>query len=626
MRDIAHGLEKQLLESNIERDRLKVLCDQPAGANANGLDAVKSAAESFIKEMKHAHEDVTAKLQADILSLTQMNEDLQNHLENYCPEDPAPEAPLDAVQLWVQQLRGDSGLPAASSGPEQREENTPEHENTQNDGSPGDPSGADSPQKGDPSGAESSQKDEPPGDPGGTAKGTKTRDKRVKRVSDDSGSDLEDYDEDSKTFFSRKTKELDKIVVPSFPAMNQLINYRIALATNLATASGRYDCKEITWFHEILVAGKTFVDFEDSGLPRFLSLDVKLGVQLIPTILAKSEVRILYDDILLKQREAVEKGKVLKGRQIVWLILDYYKCNANLELVYTIEHLTGLQWMGDKQMHTFLANWHFIIGNMKDTLGIPTLQDLFERKIRVSKELSEDIGHYDRQPEGPGGDRTYKFLLESVGRAISRQKLQRNRVEKDKMIKGHGPGPDPNAMGAEGGPDKKKDKPKPKGEGQGKAKAKPEAKTKAKAKGKANAGGEGRGRSGSRERGYDGPKRVCVFFNGDGGCNKGKDCAFEHRLVYGEEKKALKLPSRSESPGGRAGSPNGKGAGRGKGAGKLGKKGDGAGKGADKAPARQWCSFFLKEAGCTNGDKCRFPHVSAEVVAAIKKAAANGTK
>jgi hypothetical protein len=45
---MARGFEKQLQDSIVERDRLKVLCDQPAGANANGLEAVKSAAESFI--------------------------------------------------------------------------------------------------------------------------------------------------------------------------------------------------------------------------------------------------------------------------------------------------------------------------------------------------------------------------------------------------------------------------------------------------------------------------------------------------------------------------------------------------------------------------------------------------
>jgi hypothetical protein len=366
-----------------------------------------------------------------------------------------------------------------------------------------------------------------------------------------------------------------------------------------------------------MAPGKTFEDLADSGLPRFLSLDVKLGVQLVPTIRARNDVKILYDDILLRTREAVGHGRILKGRQIVWLILDHYKCNSNLELVYTIEHLTGLKWLGDGSMHTFLANWHFIIGSMKDTLGVATLRDLFERKIRQSKELSEDLAHYDRCPEG-ADDRTYKFLLESVARAIARQKMNRNRADRDRIV--NKSGVDPSAFPSEGG--------NPKGDGKKNAKAKEKAKgkgvPKTKAKAKADAGGERRGRSLSRDNTNKGPpqgsNRVCVFHNFDG-CKKGKDCNFEHRIVSAEEKKNLKRPDRSQSPGGksRGGSPIPKGGGK-KGAGKNGDAGkNAAGKGG-ASPLRQWCSFFLKEAGCTNGSSCRFPHLTAEAVDAIKKA------
>jgi hypothetical protein len=410
--------------------------------------------------------------------------------------------------------------------------------------------------------------------------------------------------------------------VPSFPGINQLVNYRIELASSLSTASGRYDCKEIAWFEEIMAPGKTFEDLADSGLHRFLSLDVKLGVQLIPTIRARNDVKILYDDILLRTRDAVGMGRILKGRQIVWLILDHYKCNSNLELVYTIEHLTGLKWLGDGSMHTFLANWHFIIGSMKDTLGVATLRDLFERKIRPSKELSEDLAHYDRCPEGHD-DRTYKFLLESVARAIARQKMNRNRADRDRIV--NRSGVDPGAFPGEGDNAKeaaKKKEAKDKAKAKEKAKAKGAPREKAKAKGKADAGGERRGRSTSRDNTNKGPSgsKVCVFFNHEG-CKKGKDCDFEHRIVSGEEKKNLKRPDRSQSPGGksRGGSPSPKGGGK-KGAGKNGDAGkSGAGKGG-AAPLRQWCSFFLKDSGCTNGSSCRFPHLTAEAVDAIKKA------
>ncbi len=89
----------------------------------------------------------------------------------------------------------------------------------------------------------------------------------------------------------------------------------------------------------------------ESGGRRLLSLDIKLGAQLIPTIKSKNEVRQLYDDVHLSQREAIGNGTVLKGRQIVFLILDYYKCNANLEYVYTVEILSNLKCGSDEALH-----------------------------------------------------------------------------------------------------------------------------------------------------------------------------------------------------------------------------------------------------------------------------------
>ncbi len=59
--------------------------------------------------------------------------------------------------------------------------------------------------------------------------------------------------------------ELDKIVIPQLPSINQLINYRTELAAALATASGRYDCKEIGWFEAIMVVGKSFDYLAESG-------------------------------------------------------------------------------------------------------------------------------------------------------------------------------------------------------------------------------------------------------------------------------------------------------------------------------------------------------------------------
>ena len=77
--------------------------------------------------------------------------------------------------------------------------------------------------------------------------------------------------------------------------------------------------------------------------------------------------------------------------------------------------------------------------------------------------------------------------------------------------------------------------------------------------------------------------------------------------------------TRSPSPRGGKG-PKGKGKGKGK---KRdgSPKGKGKGKGKDKGgPKMNWCRKFL-EGGCNN-DPCKYPHLTEDVVAEIKRAMA----
>jgi hypothetical protein len=282
-----------------------------------------------------------------------------------------------------------------------------------------------------------------------------------------------------------------------------------------------------------------------------------------------------------------------------------------------VEHLSALTWKGDKDMHTFRSTWDFIIKGMKDTFGDATLRDMLERKIRASKELSEDLSHYDRCPEGHE-DHTLKFLWECINRAIGRQQMLRNRNDRDALV-GKGKGGDPNALPGEAG----YLKPKGKAKAEAKTKAKGEAKTKAKGDPKPKDKDEAqRGRSRGREKGD--AKPLCFFHNQPEGCKKGKDCNFDHRKATADEKKDLARPSRSGSPGKGSEAGSGKGAGRGEGGGRGRGRGDkkptGDGEKKTGGSARQWCAYHLKVEGCTKGDSCKFPHLDVSAVNAIKKA------
>ena len=51
--------------------------------------------------------------------------------------------------------------------------------------------------------------------------------------------------------------------------------------------------------------------------------------------------------IKIKERALVKKGKLLKGRQIMWLIRTFYKVNPSMAKANAIIDLVSLDWRGD---------------------------------------------------------------------------------------------------------------------------------------------------------------------------------------------------------------------------------------------------------------------------------------
>ena len=44
------------------------------------------------------------------------------------------------------------------------------------------------------------------------------------------------------------------------------------------------------------------------------------------------------------------KGMLLKGRQLVWLIHDWFRLNPEMRQVYGLQAITDLQWYGDNNI------------------------------------------------------------------------------------------------------------------------------------------------------------------------------------------------------------------------------------------------------------------------------------
>ena len=67
----------------------------------------------------------------------------------------------------------------------------------------------------------------------------------------------------------RKVHEADKVVVPKFPKVTNLKQWRIGVCRGLVNASGRSDGGEIPWLIAATDGTHDYDALEDSGEPRF---------------------------------------------------------------------------------------------------------------------------------------------------------------------------------------------------------------------------------------------------------------------------------------------------------------------------------------------------------------------
>ena len=89
-------------------------------------------------------------------------------------------------------------------------------------------------------------------------------------------------------------------------------------------------------------------------LDRWRKLDFALAKALHGIL--KQSKESLTEDVILKTRECAQSNSILKGRQILWMMHDYFQTNRTLQEQYTYQDIESLKWMGDEKVATVLQN------------------------------------------------------------------------------------------------------------------------------------------------------------------------------------------------------------------------------------------------------------------------------
>ena len=163
---------------------------------------------------------------------------------------------------------------------------------------------------------------------------------------------------------SHHTKAYEKLSVPSFPKGGEMTNWIYSLGTGVVAAGFYGDELEVTWLRECW--SKSFGQLESSDLDgakdqiRWKRLDFSLPRALQGMV--KSSGESLSEDVTLKAREYAHKNKILRGRQIIWMMIDYFKTNRSLQEQYTWQDIDSLHWQGDEKaavlLYPLAAHYH----------------------------------------------------------------------------------------------------------------------------------------------------------------------------------------------------------------------------------------------------------------------------
>ena len=399
-----------------------------------------------------------------------------------------------------------------------------------------------------------------------------------------------------------RVHEAETVKVPSdFPTAASLGHWKVQVGKNLVAASGRWDEEEMSWFMEIEREYSTFESLANSGDDRFRSLDLKLAAALGPVI--RKATNSLTLSVSLKEGMAAERNRVLKGRQIVWMMYQHFQTNPNMGIVYNITDLSNLQWLGDPSMQSFLYAWYVMVNGMQSTIEESTLRDLLLTKMEKSVALQYDLFYYYRLPDNDP-NKSYQYLIESMERYIQRASQQKNRrdfngkhLEHILKCSSHAL---PGVAKEHGDLSKEEKKKKKLAEQKKKQKQKEQKEREASAApGPPKGGGKGDKKAISSQGVPF--KEICYWFN-HGTCKKGKECSFKHTKLNDKEKGKL------TKPGSRANS-------------QVPPKGGGKGQKGKQTPSG-WCHQHLRPGGCPFGENCTFPHLDQSVVDEIKRASA----
>ena len=203
-------------------------------------------------------------------------------------------------------------------------------------------------------------------------------------------------------------KEFDSVKVPAYPSIATYRDWTTQLTRNVNTAANRFDDDSIAWLRAAFDINTTFDQFYTCP-KEFLTLDRKLAKSLSEII-----PKYLKDRITNKETAYHFRGQQIKGRQILWMVCREFDVNTDLGFMYSIEDLSLMPFMGDKNLQGFLNKWDEISASIHiDKIEPATLAQMFQKKLLDSDIMKSEVAVW-RRLDKDHPDKTYEWLRKCI--------------------------------------------------------------------------------------------------------------------------------------------------------------------------------------------------------------------
>ena len=150
-------------------------------------------------------------------------------------------------------------------------------------------------------------------------------------------------------------KEAERVSLPNWPKIHQLDNWKMQLLMNVLSACADPDTDAWTrWLEQALGLNPDLNLLSDSGGDRFATIDIKMAMGMQNMLRqAPDEAKDVYLDATRHSELRHQQGVIVKGRELVALVMQSFRTSDRTDLVYHIEHLFNLDFPGDKNLVVF---------------------------------------------------------------------------------------------------------------------------------------------------------------------------------------------------------------------------------------------------------------------------------